>query len=101
MKKYLKPALLSVLLIAFTVIALTGCFPGNGSNGPADRAGFFSGVWHGWIAPVSLVLSVFKPSYSIYEVYNTGILYDLGFYAAVISGFGGLSLARNKIKKNR
>lgn len=78
-----------VLLITM----LTGCIP---SNVPADDpAGFFSGIWHGWIAPLSLVLSIFT-DVRIYEVNNTGFFYDLGFYMAIISGFGSLALSRKK-----
>ena len=60
-------------------------------------AGFFTGIWHGWIAPVSLVLSLFG-DYQIYEANNTGFFYNLGFYMAIISGFGGLALFRRKHK---
>lgn len=59
--------------------------------------GFFTGIWHGWIAPVSLVLSLFG-DYQIYEANNTGFFYNLGFYMAIISGFGGLALFRRKHK---
>ncbi len=97
MKKYLRPVLLVVLLL--TVLSLTGCLPGDGANTAAKQAGFFSGVWHGWVAPVSLIVSIFRPEYSIYEVHNSGLLYGIGFYAAIISGFGGLSLARNKFRR--
>ena len=75
---------------------LAGCVPGGGAYSPSEPAGFFWGVWHGWIAPVSLILSLFNDQYSIYEVYNTGFFYDLGFYAAIISGFGGFSLIRSR-----
>ena len=75
-------------------LLLVGCFPGGGSSGVDDPAGFFSGVWHGWIAPVSLIFGLFNKTISIYEVYNTGWFYDFGFYMAIISGFGGLSLFR-------
>lgn len=57
--------------------------------------GIFSGIWHGWIAPISLVLSIFTDA-RIYEVNNTGFFYDLGFYMAIISGFGSLALSRKK-----
>lgn len=87
------------LLLLFLVLTLTACVPGNGSNDSSNLAGFFSGVWHGWIAPVSLIISIFKKNVGIYEIYNNGFFYDLGFYAAVISGFGGLALSRRR-KKN-
>ena len=60
----------------------------------ADPAGFFSGIWHGWIAPISLVVGFFKSEIRIYEIYNAGWWYDFGYYMAIISGFGGLSFLR-------
>jgi len=62
--------------------------------GPDQPAGFFSGVWHGWLAPLSLIAGFFQPSIRVYEIDNTGWWYDFGFYMAIISGFGGLSLVR-------
>ena len=86
-------------LIALMLFTLTGCVPGGGSYTTDDPAGFFSGIWHGWIAPFSLILGIFKHEYRIYEVVNSGWWYDLGFYMAVIGGgVGGLSLSRKKKK---
>lgn len=87
------------VLLLFCAIIFTGCVPGDGANNPNDLAGFFSGIWHGWIAPVSLVIRFFDNDRSIYEVYNNGFMYDLGFYMAVISGFFGLGLTRKKKDK--
>ncbi len=74
----------------------TSCTPGGGASSYDDPAGFFMGVWHGWIAPVSLIIALFRNSVTIYEVHNTGWWYDSGFYMAIITGFGGLSLSRKK-----
>jgi len=90
-------AFLSVL----PALIFTGCFPGGGSFSPADPAGFFSGIWHGWIAPLSLIVGIFSDRVTLYETYNTGWWYDLGFYMAVISGFGGIALSRKSGKKKR
>jgi hypothetical protein len=88
------------LALTFTLLALmvllSGCFPVDGGRPGGERAGFFMGIWHGWIAPVSLVVGIFDSTVRVYEVNNTGWWYDLGFYMAVISGFGGLSLIRRK-----
>lgn len=83
-----------VLVLLATVLA--GCFPGGGHAVPDDPAGFFLGIWHGWIAPISLIVGIFKDGVRVYEVHNTGWFYDFGFYMAIISGFGGLSLFRKE-----
>lgn len=54
------------------------------------------GIWHGWIAPFALILEIFNSDIRIYEAYNRGFLYDLGYYIAVISGFGSIALFRRK-----
>lgn len=91
-KKILALCVVMILLLA----ALSGCVPGDGANSPSKPAGFFTGVWHGWIAPISLIYSIFKQDIGIYEVHNTGFWYDMGYYMAIISGFGGLALSRRK-----
>ncbi|HIT52711.1 MAG TPA: hypothetical protein IAD07_02090 [Candidatus Fimivicinus intestinavium] len=88
---------IAILLLALCLLLLLGgCVPHRAPS--ADAAGFFTGIWHGWIAPVSLVLSFFG-DYQLYESHNTGFPYNLGFYMAIISGFGGLALFRGKKKK--
>jgi hypothetical protein len=86
---------LVVLMLALTLLA-SGCVPGDGTYSGENPAGLLWGVWHGWIAPISLILSLFDPKFTIYESANTGFWYDFGFYIAIISGFGGLSLLRRR-----
>jgi hypothetical protein len=86
-------------LMALLLVVLSGCVPGDGKNSLVNPAGFLMGVWHGWIAPVTLVWSLFNRSINIYEIFNTGFWYNLGFYMAIISGFGGLTLSRRKSRK--
>jgi hypothetical protein len=93
--------ILALTLALALAVALTGCFPGTNIYSPREPAGFFSGIWHGWIAPVSLIVGLFRPEVRIYEPYNTGWFYDLGFYIAVIAGFGGVALSRKRKKKDR
>jgi hypothetical protein len=94
-----KKLVLSTLMLLTVTLLLSGCVPGDGTNTVSSRASFFWGIWHGWIAPVSLIIGIFKPGIRIYETANTGLLYDFGFYVAVISGFGGISLFRKKTGK--
>ena len=93
--------LMLFLILVLSTLMLSGCFPGGGTYSPSDRAGFFSGVWHGWIAPFSLIIGIFTDGVRIYEPNNTGWWYDLGFYMAVIAGFGGIALTRKKKKEER
>jgi len=84
-----------IILVVLLCFSMTGCIPNEVPS--ADTAGFLSGIWHGWIAPFSLIASLFTNA-RIYETNNTGFFYDLGFYMAIISGFGGLALSRKKKK---
>lgn len=90
--------LVFIFLVLLIVVILTGCVPGDGSYDANNPAGFLSGIWHGWIAPISLIFSIGKNNIRIYEVINTGFWYDFAFYMAIISGFGGISLSRKKRK---
>ena len=89
---------LAVLFIAAVLlILLTSCLPGDMTQSRGRPAGLLLGIWHGWLAPVSLIVSLFRDGVRIYEPMNTGWWYDFGFYIAVISGFGGISLFRKKM----
>ncbi|MCX8009989.1 MAG: hypothetical protein N3A61_02455 [Ignavibacteria bacterium] len=91
-------ALLSLLVII--TVSFVSCFPGDMNYTTKSPAGFFTGIWHGWIAPISLIVGLFKDGIRIYEVNNTGWWYDFGFYIAIISGFGGVALSRKKRKSD-
>lgn len=88
-------------ILVLMLFTMTGCIPGDGTYSIANPAGFFWGIWHGWVAPISLIIGLFDHNISIYETYNTGWFYDLGFYAAIISGFGGFSLSRKRRKNSQ
>ena len=98
-KEFRMIKLLKIAIILILVSMFLGCFPGDDRATADNPSGFFSGIWHGWIAPLSLVIGIFKGNIRVYELYNTGWWYDLGFYMAIISGFGGISLTRKKMKK--
>lgn len=72
-------------LTGFAIIALflISCAPGNDrwnqEINPGHLAGFWAGLWHGLIIIVTFIISLFSRDVGIYEVYNTGWAYDLGF----------------------
>jgi hypothetical protein len=58
--------------------------------GRIARAG--AGLWHGMIAPITLVFSFFDDNIHMYEVHNAGSEYDLGFFLGVTLIISLLSL---------
>jgi len=56
-----------------------------------DPPGFFSGIFHGWIAIFALIGHLFDPSIRVYAFPNSGGWYDLGF----IIGVGCLGAGAN------
>ena len=67
------------------------------ANEPAENgrvAGVLQGLWHGLIAPVTLIISFFNENVQMYEVHNDGKEYNLGYLLGValvflILGFSG------------
>jgi predicted small secreted protein len=89
MKKVL---LLTIVLLA--VFLMTGCAPGpNEFAGSASDvgalAGFWMGLWHGFISLFTFIASLLNDNVAIYEVHNSGGLYDLGFLLGVMAFYGG------------
>lgn len=52
-------------------------------------AGFFAGLWHGLIAPITFIISIFNPNVGIYETNNKGASYNFGFILGISASFGG------------
>ena len=93
---------LFILALLFLLV-LAACAPGpNHLKGtPNDRhtvAGFWTGLWQGFIAPFVFVISLFKSGLNIYEVHNNGAWYNLGylFGVACVLGGGGQKAARRR-----
>jgi hypothetical protein len=90
-----------VLVVALVLLA-SACAPGpNPAAGTAAPdgvvAGFWLGLWQGVIAPVTFIVSLFNSQVGIYEVHNSGALYNLGYLLGVgvlLGGSGGASGSR-------
>jgi hypothetical protein len=91
-----KKVILLTMLAVGMLFMLSGCLPNSVIDETAKQAGFFWGIWHGWIAPISLIGSLFNSNISIYEANNVGFWYNLGFYVAIASEFGGITIIRRK-----
>ena len=87
----LKLIIISVLiLLLFTSCADTVPYEVLTEDTPY---GFWSGIWHGIIAPISFIGSLIWDDISMYAVNNNGGWYDCGFWFAV----GGLGQLLNII----
>jgi hypothetical protein len=61
-----------------------------------DPAGFWSGLWHGMIAPITFFVSLFVDGVSIYETKNNGRWYEFGFMLG-IGAYAGNEEARRVV----
>ena len=108
--------ILVFVLFAVLFVTLTGCAPGSqveldktnkeiqftmpGPNPEVDKpaengnvAGLATGLWHGLISVVTLIMSFFNPEIQMYEVHNSGPLYNLGFLIGAILLFAILGFS--------
>lgn len=95
----------TVALVGSLLLLLSACAAGANPDvgsappGEANPAGFWLGLWHGAILPISWVVSLFTDTVSPYEVHNSGNWYDFGFVAGVAAAFGGPFGARQAAKR--
>jgi len=84
---------ISLLLIIF----MSGC----ADSIPIDEClniepvGFWYGLWHGIIAPISFIISLFSDDVTIYALYNNGGWYNFGFLLGLSLSIVGSSKASN------
>ena len=91
-----------ILLCVFLLIIVTSsCAPGN-TRFDEKPAGFWAGLWHGFICVITFIISLFTDSVAMYEVSNNGGWYNFGFLlgAAIALGGGGSSSCKRRKKKS-
>jgi hypothetical protein len=99
MNKKLRWTLMTVVLLLVLSACAAGQNPAAGVPGAdGNLAGFWTGLWHGLIVPVTFIVSLFSDTVGIYEVHNTGGWYDFGFVfgASVFLGSGGAGAKRRR-----
>ncbi len=79
---------------ALALIIMMGCAPGpnqlaNLPDEEGEVAGFWKGLWHGIIAPITFIVSLFSDNVHPYEVHNSGNWYNLGFLIGMVIIFSG------------
>ena len=92
------PTLLFLGLAA--LITITACASPEAIGeciNPQEARGFLYGILHGFLAPLTFIISLFSEGVTMYEVNNNGGWYDFGF----LLGIGGFSGGIFKSSKKR
>lgn len=90
----MRNGLVAAIGLLAVALLLTACAAGpNPTLGTAppggDVAGFWQGLWHGIISPITFLISLFTEDVNLYEVHNNGNWYDFGFVLGAGILFGG------------
>ena len=89
MKTQLKPGILQLGILTIGVILVMGCTAAaNPMAADQGVAGFWKGLWHGFILLFTFIIGLFKDGVGIYEVANNGAWYDFGFLLGVMMFWG-------------
>ena len=76
-------------------LLLAGCATQVAGTVKPEAPGFWLGLVQGFIAPVTFVISLFKPEVAVYSVPNSGGWYNFGF----VLGIGGFSAGAGKASR--
>ncbi|MGC2240262.1 MAG: hypothetical protein WA726_05450 [Acidimicrobiia bacterium] len=94
-RKHLVVGLILLALVLAACAAGANPEVGVAAEG-GDVAGFWLGLWHGVIAPITFVISLFTDNVNLYEVHNNGNWYDFGFVLGAGILFGGGFFGRRR-----
>ena len=100
----MKKKIIPIFILGFLLV-LAGCAAGPNTlinSGAADEiAGFWRGIWHGIIAPIAFIISLFSDKINIYEVHNNGGWYNFGFLLGLCVFCNGGRRKSRKHKKHK
>lgn len=89
--------LLLIFISLVVILTAVSCAAGPNDleaveNTQGEVAGFWMGLWHGFISPFAFIISLFNDHVNIYEVHNNGGWYNFGFMIGltiILGGSGG------------
>lgn len=87
--------LISIVCLFILLAACTaGVNPAEKTPGQDGKiAGFWLGLWHGLIAPITFIVSLFEDNIHFYESHNNGHWYNLGFLLGISAVFTGKAIS--------
>ena len=86
MKGTMRFSLIAIIILALLTVA--GCAAGP-TRWVDHPAGFWAGLWHGFIIVITFIIGLFTDSVQIYARNNTGGWYDFGFVLGAMIMLGG------------
>jgi len=82
--------LITIVLFLFLILSLTSCVPAGITE---HEYGFFTGIWHGFIATFSYIGQLFGSDIGIMAETNNGVPYYIGWVIGILI-IGVLSLGK-------
>jgi len=94
------------VLLVLALVLLVGCAagPNNMADTPDEEgtvAGFWLGLWHGVIAPITFIVSLFNDNVTMYAVHNDGGWYNAGFLFALMAVWGGGGRTSRRARRSK
>jgi len=98
--------LIGLCLVLAAMVLSWSCAPGPNAmekTAAADGriAGFWLGIWHGLISPITFIVSLFTSKIRLYEIHNSGGWYNFGFVIGAGLFLSGGILGRKKKNSRR
>lgn len=91
-------AMIVVLAASLTLLLVSCAASANPVPAGDQPAGFWLGLWQGFIAPIAFLVSLVNHAVGIYEVHNSGAWYNFGFLAGLSVFFSGPARARSRAR---
>ena len=91
-------------MVVLALLMLSGCAAGpndlaNSPDREGNVAGFWWGLWHGVIAPITFIISLFSDNVHMYEVHNNGNWYNAGYLLGIAIILGGSGSASKRSRR--
>ncbi len=97
--------LIIFLILFYLLLTLAACAAGPNdlvnTGGLRAVAGFWKGLWHGFISFFTFIISLFNESVNVYEVHNNGGWYNFGFILGVMCFYGGSKEGHTKARARK
>lgn len=96
--------IIGICFICIFILSSCAAGPNKLEKTPDEEgkvAGFFTGIWHGLISPITFVISVFSKNVRFYEVHNNGTWYNFGFVLGAGLFLSGGILGKGSRKKKK